>query len=135
MTGDLHWCITIKPSLSDINIWCLEWSIDVYRTVQNHFRMATMSLMSLIDTDTHIKNLLYGNKLGSFDYTKQCQAIWIVVVVGNYLCWISRSGIWNGLTMLPSHFRITFWWHHVLEVTYRHRPTHQKFALWYQTTV
>jgi len=33
--------------------------------------MATMSLKSLIDTDTHIKNLLYGNKLGSFDYTKQ----------------------------------------------------------------
>jgi len=33
MTGDLHWCITIKPSLSDINMWSLEWSIDVYRTV------------------------------------------------------------------------------------------------------
>jgi len=58
-----------KPSLLDIKLWYLEWSSDASCTFENHISVATMSLKSHMDIDTHIKNLLCGIKLQS-EYTR-----------------------------------------------------------------
>jgi len=66
----MDWGISTKPSLSYINEWYWKWSTDVSRTLWSHFCMANMSLKSHKDIHIHTKDLHYGIRLGSFDYTK-----------------------------------------------------------------
>ena len=124
----MDWSISRNPSLTYINMWYWEWSTDVSRTFQNHIFLEYITLKSHIDiyisnicfmvSDWGLLIILGHDRQYGLGYQQEpIFNIYQYVVLGMvYRCFPHiLESLWNG--------------QQILQVTYRHTHTHQKFAL------